>query len=159
MQADESLMGWLNDPFTAQKVDLGEFAGKTIRFRFRYAVGAENRVLSTALFGWHVDDITLTTANWATLSRPAAATAKLVNLTDGTHFFRVRTFYRTGFGTITPGPWSNSVSARVKGRLPVVRDTKSSPRLPATGVGTPAVAFVLLAGAAVTFGAWRRARV
>jgi hypothetical protein len=158
--AHDALLSYLADPMTLHKFDLSkDFAGKTVKLRFRYAAGPETKAASIALIGWHVDDISIKSAHWETLARSGLAKLHLTNLADGKHFFRVRSAYRTGFGVVVPGPWSEQVSASVKGKLPVVRGTKK-PRgaLPATGVGTPAMAFVLLGGAAVTLRAMRRAR-
>ena len=146
--AQESAPGFLQDPFESQKIDLGRFAGKPVRLRFRYTVGAENRARSTSIFGWHVDDIVVRTALWETVSKPRAALARVANLVDGKHFFRVRTAYRTGFGTITPGPWSKPASVTVKGKTAVEGSKDGRRTLPATGVGAPGIALILFLVAA-----------
>jgi bacillolysin len=157
LYATDAALEFLQAPFTKHTIDLAPFAGKTVRLRFRYVMGPSVPALSTPLFGWHVDDIAIRTIRWDTLARPTTAAARLANLADGTHQFRVRTAYRNGFGTLSPGPWSSAVTATVKGVKPVVLGGGVKPGvLPATGVGAPDAAFLFLAAAALILRMHRR---
>jgi hypothetical protein len=102
----------VNDPMAKRVVDLTPFAGKTIGIRFHFTVGAEDRSGSSPSFGWYVDDISISTADWQDVILTPQTSHLRSGLADGTYFYRVRTSYPFG-ASLEPGPWSNIINTDV----------------------------------------------
>ena len=99
------------EPLFQQEVDLTSYQGKTIRLRFRYFVGPDNKSGSTPL-GWYVDDILLINDNWADLLTTSNTSAVISGRPTGRYCYRVRSTYT--FGSVTArSPVSNVVSVDV----------------------------------------------
>lgn len=99
-----------SEPLFARSVNLANFGGKTIRLRFRYSLGPEDRPASVPL-GWYVDDISIVNDSWIDV---ASTTGTSLTQTKGagTYCYRVRTTYTLG-GQSVPGSFSNVVSVVV----------------------------------------------
>ncbi len=91
-------------------VSLADYGGKTIRLRFHYALGAEDRA-GSAPFGWYVDDIAIVNDNWVDVAA-TAGTSSVQQKSSGTYCYRVRTTFDLG-GQAAPGPFSNPVTVNV----------------------------------------------
>jgi len=98
------------EPLFQRSVNLANFGGKTIRLRFRYSLGAEDRAGSVPL-GWYVDNITIINDNWVDVAS-TTGTSLLQTKGNGTYCYRVRTTYTLGAETV-PSPFSNVVSVTV----------------------------------------------
>lgn len=108
------------EPLFAREVDLSSYRGKTIRLRFRYFVGADNRAGSSPL-GWYVDNIALINDNWSDVAITDGTSRVISGRPTGTYCYRVRSTYT--FGSVTAqSPVSNIVSINVApGVLPPAR--------------------------------------
>ncbi len=93
-----------------RSVNLANFGGKTVRLRFRYSLGAEDRAGSVPL-GWYVDNITIVNDNWVDVAS-TTGTSLLQKKGNGTYCYRVRTTYTLGAETAV-SPYSNIVSVTV----------------------------------------------
>jgi bacillolysin len=80
------------EPLFAREVDMSAYRGRTIRLRFRYQLGPENRAGSTP-FGWYIDNIALQNEHWQDLLSTSATTATINQKPPGTYCYRVRTTY------------------------------------------------------------------
>jgi hypothetical protein len=109
--APDALLAFNDESLTPQSVSLTGYKGKTIRLRFRFVAGAENRAGSTPM-GWYVDDIRIESANWYDLATTAGTTFTRNGATTGTYHYRVRTRFGAGAAGL-PSPWSNIVSTQV----------------------------------------------
>ena len=78
-----------------RRVDLGAFAGKTIRLRFVYALGASQYV-NVFRTGWYVDDIRVDTGTFTGIAVPTAKTYTVSERSGGTYAYRVRALYADG---------------------------------------------------------------
>jgi bacillolysin len=92
-----------------RSASLANFGGRTIRLRFRYSLGPDDRAGSTPL-GWYVDDISLVNDSWNDLTSTAAQSFLTTVTGGGTRCYRVRTTYTFG-ADLVPSPYSNVVSA------------------------------------------------
>jgi hypothetical protein len=98
----------------ARSVDLTPYAGRTVRLRFRLSLGPENRPYTTPMFGWYVDDVSVTTADWKTIATTPDTSVALSGRADGTYHYRVRSTYPFGSASTIPGPFSDAVRADVR---------------------------------------------
>jgi hypothetical protein len=143
---------------TEVTASLDQFAGKSVKVRFRYTTGPDNRASTTAN-GWHIDDVQVTGPSWTEIGRTAGTSFAISGRPGGSNTYRVGALYTDTM----LGPWSNETSTKVKaasgGGSPRVVGGKPKPdRLPATGVGVDPTGFALLMGAALTGWAARRRR-
>jgi M6 family metalloprotease-like protein len=91
-------------------VDLSEFAGKSIKVRFRMASDLYNE---GAPAGWWIDNIAITNSDWSDVVADTAATSHaLTDHANGSFCYRVRTRYPVGSETIASS-WSNVVDVTV----------------------------------------------
>ncbi len=102
----------------ARSVDLTIYSSKTIRLRFRFSLGAEDRAGSVP-FGWYVDDISMVNDNWTDVAT-TTGTSLLQSKGSGTYCYRVRTAYLVG-SELVSSPFSNIVNVTVvPGIVPAV---------------------------------------
>jgi Zn-dependent metalloprotease len=106
---DTGATAFATETLTPQSVNLSAYNGKTIRLRFRYALGVSNFFLYTQ-YGWHVDNITLNSNNWSNVTSTSGTSYKVSNASLGTRCYQVRTTYSVNNQAI-PSPFSNAVSA------------------------------------------------
>lgn len=109
--APDALVAFNDESLTPQSVSLTAYKGKTIRLRFRFVAGAENRAGSTPM-GWYVDDIRIESANWYDVGSVTATTFTRNGVTTGVYHYRVRTQFAAGPVGV-PSGWSNIVSTQV----------------------------------------------
>jgi immune inhibitor A len=109
--APDALLAFNNESLTPQSVSLTAYKGKSIRLRFRFVAGPENRAGSTPL-GWYVDDIRLESSNWYDVATTANTSYKRTGVTTGTYYYRVRTQFASGPAGV-PSGWSNVVTTQV----------------------------------------------
>jgi hypothetical protein len=135
-------VSFATEPLFSRSVSLSNFGGKTIRLRFHYSLGPEDRPASVP-FGWYVDDIAIMNDNWLDVTS-VAGTSLLLAEDSGTYCFRVRTTYLLNAQNV-PGPFSNAVTVTVapgiviaKGLLKITEIVKDS--------GVPRISFTTLAG-------------
>jgi hypothetical protein len=143
---------FLTEPLFARSVDLSKFIGKTIRLRFRFFAGPDDRAGTTPL-GWYVDDIKVYTESWKNIGTTTATSLTIPGRAkSGTYCYRVSTAYVL-HGERAVSGWSAPASVRVKGGVvkPVVKGERRTRtgHLPATGVEDAVMpGLVLLACAA-----------
>jgi immune inhibitor InhA-like protein len=102
--ADEASQAFATEPLSQHVIDLGSFAGQTIRLRFRFSAGPDNRAGSTP-FGWYLDDLRVDSQNWATLKAVSGTSTTIKAGVAGIKFYRVAAVYTKNF----IGPYSNIV--------------------------------------------------
>jgi Zn-dependent metalloprotease len=107
--APDAAPAFANEPLFQRSVSLANYGGKTIRLRFRYTVGPDDRAGSTPL-GWYVDAISIANDSWNDLTSTAGQSFLVNNTTGGTRCYRVRTSYTFG-SALVQSPFSNIVSA------------------------------------------------
>jgi immune inhibitor A len=154
---------WVTDAaapeLTEVTASLDNFAGKTVRLRFRYTTGADNRPSTTAN-GWYVDDIRVTGPNWVEIGRAAGTSFTVAGRPGGTNTYRVGALYTDTM----LGPWSNEATAKVKPASSVggTKTTSGKPapggQLPATGVGSSGLFGLIAIAASAVTAAWTRRR-
>lgn len=110
--APDAALAFESESMTMRNVSLAAYKGKTIRLRFSFIAGPDNRAGSTPL-GWYVDDIRIEAANWYDVATTAGTSLSRSGLTTGTYHYRVRTSYAGG-PVGTPSPWSNIVTTAVE---------------------------------------------
>ncbi|MFZ1218328.1 MAG: M4 family metallopeptidase, partial [Chthoniobacterales bacterium] len=98
------------EPLFARSVNLANYGGQTIRLRFHYSLGAENRPASTP-FGWYVDDIAIVNESWFDVTS-TSGTSFLEHQSSGSYCYRVRTTYNINGDTVL-GPFSNILNIQV----------------------------------------------
>lgn len=92
--------------FVGQRnLDLSQFAGNTIRLRFRLTSDLANDVV---VVGWYVDNILISSDNFTTLGDVPATqlTFPIANRPNATYLYRIAAIFNGLEGTIT-GPFSN----------------------------------------------------
>jgi hypothetical protein len=94
-----------SEPMFARSHSLEDYAGQSIKVRFRFQSGGEDRPASTP-FGWYLDDIAIVNDNWGDLLTTSDTTETLSGQLDGSRCYRVRTTYTIG-GTGYPTGFSN----------------------------------------------------
>jgi bacillolysin len=109
-EAGTAPASFASEPLFQRSVNLANYGGKTIRLRFRYSLGPDNRAASTPL-GWYVDDIAITNDSWFDAAS-IAGTSFTDHRTSGTYCYRVRTTY-TLAGEEVPSLYSNVVNVTV----------------------------------------------
>jgi hypothetical protein len=126
-EAGTGPVSFATEPLFQRSVNLANYGGQTIRLRFHYALGSENRPGSTP-FGWYVDDIAIVNDAWFDVSSTSATSVLVQNQTNGTRCYRVRTTYTIN-GETVPGPFSNVVTAITNpGRRPHTYPVQPRPR-------------------------------
>lgn len=99
--------GWIQ-----RTADLSSFAGGSALIRFRYA---SDLIFDIGLYeGWYVDDISISTADWATIAEPAGTSYTVSGRAAGTYSYRVAGLFDTPTVTRAQGRWSNTVAVVVK---------------------------------------------
>ena len=91
-EAGTGAVSFATEPLFRRSVNLANYGGQTIRLRFHYSLGAEDRPAS-APFGWYVDDIAIVNEFWLDVSS-TAGTSFLENKPNGSYCYKVRTTYR-----------------------------------------------------------------
>ncbi len=109
--APDAAIAFADEAMTAQSISLSAYKGKTIRLRFRFIVGPENKPGSTPM-GWYVDDIRVSSSNWYDLATTAATSYTRNGVSTGKYYYRVRTKFAAGPVGV-PSGWSNVVSTQV----------------------------------------------
>jgi bacillolysin len=107
--APDAVPAFANEPLFQRSVSLANYGGQTIRLRFRYTVGPDDRAGSTP-FGWYVDDIAIVSDSWNDLTSTANQSFLTTVTSGGTRCYRVRTSYTFG-SALVQSPFSNIVSA------------------------------------------------
>jgi hypothetical protein len=98
--------GWVR-----REVDLSAYAGRSVQVRFRYTT---DLVFDVGLYeGWYVDDIAISTSNWATIAEPAANAYTVTGKAPGTYYYRVAGLFDTPSVRRAQGPFSNVVGVIV----------------------------------------------
>jgi bacillolysin len=113
---DTGALAFAQESLTPQSVNLSAFNGKTIRLRFRYALGISNFYFFTQ-YGWYVDNISLTSDNWSNVTTVNGTSHTVSNVPVGTRCYQVRTNYSINGQTI-PSSFSNSVQAITSSTIP-----------------------------------------
>ena len=99
--------GWVK-----QDIDLAGFGSGPLYLRFRYV---SDTVFDAGLYeGWYVDDISVSTSDWATLADTWATTYSVTGQPAGTYYHRVAGLFDTPTIQRAEGPWSNVVTVTVK---------------------------------------------
>jgi M6 family metalloprotease-like protein len=121
--APDAAPAFANEPLFPQAVDLAAYEGKTIRFRFRYFVGPDDRAGSTPL-GWYIDNIAITNSDWTDLVT-TSGTSFVDHKPSGSYCYRVRTTFLVGGQTPLPSPFSNIVNVTVAPGIPRIVSRKT----------------------------------
>ena len=113
-----------SEPLFQRSVNLANFGGKTIRLRFRYSLGPDDRPASVPL-GWYVDDIEMVNEHWTDVAT-LAGTSITQSRGSGSYCYRVRTTFSLS-GQDVPSPFSNVINITVVPGIvipdPIVRIT------------------------------------
>ena len=88
-EAGTGPVSFATEPLFTRSVNLANYGGQTIRLRFHYSLGAENRPGSTP-FGWYVDDIAIVNEFWLDVTS-TSGTSFLEHKPNGSYCYRVRT--------------------------------------------------------------------
>jgi hypothetical protein len=110
--APDGAAAFATEPFFNRAVNLTSFAGQSIRLRFHYQMGAEDRAGSAPL-GWYLDDIAVNNDSWTNVATFAGTSYLASNVSNGTRCYRVRTTYNLA-GQAVAGPFSNLVAVNVQ---------------------------------------------
>jgi Zn-dependent metalloprotease len=110
--APDGAAAFATEPFFNRAVNLTSFAGQSIRLRFHYQMGAEDRAGSAPL-GWYLDDIAVNNDSWTNVATVAGTSYLASNVSNGTRCYRVRTTYNLA-GQAVAGPFSNLVAVNVQ---------------------------------------------
>lgn len=154
--APVALVAYASEPMTSQSVDLSKYAGKTVRLRFRYVLGPDDRPASVP-FGWYVDDVKIMTELWSTIAKVAGTSLAIPGRAQsGLYCYRVATSYRIN-GRLVQGDFSGPATVKVKGSKVAVKGERKT-RLPATGVPDGMLPAVTLLAAATAAGRIARKR-
>jgi bacillolysin len=94
-----------SEPMFARSHSLEDYVGKSIKVRFRFQSGGEDRPASTP-FGWYLDDIAIVNDNWGDLLTTPDTSETLEGQLDGDRCYRVRTSFDID-GTDYPSQFSN----------------------------------------------------
>lgn len=84
--------------FDNRVIDLAPFRGQKVLLRFRYVLGAADRIASQPV-GWFVDDIVLESRSWAPLETLTGTSMTVTGRPPGTYGYRVRALYEDGSAT------------------------------------------------------------
>ncbi len=123
--------------FELRKVDLSSLAGRKVRLRFVYALGAQQFV-NVVRAGWYVDDLTITTGTFTQIGETAAKTFTVPGRGAGTYAYRVRAKFADSVRTGASNVESVKVTKGAPGGgSPGGSDPSSGPG-PGPGGGTPA---------------------
>lgn len=119
---DTGANAFANEGMTPQALDLTVYSGKTIRLRFRYALGQSNFFLFIQ-YGWYIDDISIVNETWTDV-----ATTSGSSFTDhkpsGSYCYQVRTTYLLGTDHV-PSVFSNIVNVDVVPGIPRIVSRKT----------------------------------
>ncbi|MEJ7891483.1 MAG: M28 family peptidase [Solirubrobacteraceae bacterium] len=127
------------DDMELRRVDLSAFAGKQVKLRFVYALGAAQFV-NVFRTGWYVDDIRIDTGTFTTIAEPAAKTQAITGRAPGAYAYRVLAVYNDGVSTrasnvervnVAPGAATPTPSA-----TPTAAGTPTTGTGPGSGPGT-----------------------
>lgn len=128
-------------------VDLTPYAGQSLKVRFRFLAGPENRAGSSPM-GWYLDNIAITNEAWSDLVSLAGVSHTLTGQVDGSRCYRVRTTYTVN-GNPAPSRYSNIVTATVDGAVPPPPDVGGGVGDNRLGGSMPALTLLALALAAL----------
>ena len=78
--------------FELRAVDLGRFAGKTIRLRWVYQLG-QAQFVNVYRMGWYVDDISVLTGTFTPIGTTTAKTFEVFGKPNGKYAYRIRGVY------------------------------------------------------------------
>lgn len=111
--AEEAVPALASEPMTERVHSLAAYKGQSVKVRFRFQSGGEDRPAS-APFGWYVDDIAIINDNWAPVGSAVAAVSRtLVGQATGARCYRVRSTYMLG-GAPAASPYSNIVPVEIQ---------------------------------------------
>jgi len=103
------------EPMFERVHSLAAYAGQSLKVRFRFQSGGEDRPASTP-FGWYVDDIAIINDNWGDLLTTPGTSQTLSGQLDGSRCYRVSTTY-TIEGTAYDSGFSNIEAVTVEAGL------------------------------------------
>ena len=109
-QVNDGAVAFATEPLFRREVNLAGYSGQTIRLRFRYQTGPEDRPASVPL-GWYLDNIKVENDSWTDVVTTSSTSHVVTGATNGTRCYRVRTTY-TLSGQQVLGPFSNIVTAQ-----------------------------------------------
>ena len=107
---DPSNPSTLATGFENRSASLAAYSGRTIRVRFVYMLGAENRAASQPC-GWYVDDIRLQSGTFTEIGTTTAQSFEVLDRTPALYGYRVVGVYNDGIRTAP----SNVETVRVTG--------------------------------------------
>jgi Zn-dependent metalloprotease len=110
-QINDGALAFATEPLFKREVNLANYGGQTIRLRFRYQTGPEDRPASAPL-GWYLDDIKVENDSWIDVVTTNGTSHLVSGASNGTRCYRVRTTYTIG-SQLALSPFSNIVSATV----------------------------------------------
>lgn len=128
---DVGVNAFANESFTQKQLDLTIYSGKSIKLRFRYALG-ESDFIFFVQYGWYIDDISITSNNWVDIATTDQTSFTVSRRGNGTRCYRVRTTYTLGAQLIASA-YSNIIGATVIGDCGLVVLSPNSIFYPTTG--------------------------
>lgn len=84
--------------FELRTVDLGRFAGKTIRLRWRYLLG-DAQFVNVYRMGWYVDDIAIRSGTFDAIGETTADAFAVTGRPNGDYGYRVTAVYTDGLAS------------------------------------------------------------
>lgn len=103
--APDAATAFATETLFGRFINLASYGGQTIRLRFRFQAGPEDRP-GSAPMGWYLDNIAIDNDSWSDLVSTATTSHTVTGRPSGTRCYRVRTSYAG-----VAGPFSNEVSA------------------------------------------------
>ena len=95
---DPSSPDTLATGFEQRRTSLGAYSGRSVRVRFVYRLGAENRVTSQPC-GWYVDDVRLQSGSFTEIGSTTAQSFQVTGRPPGVYGYRVIGVYNNGIRT------------------------------------------------------------
>ena len=109
---DAGADAFASEGLTRKNIDMTVYSGKTLRLRFRYALGQSNFFVFFQ-YGWYVDNIAITNDSFTNVATTDGTSFTVLGRPNGSRCYRVRTTYNFD-GLLAASPYSNQVGANVE---------------------------------------------
>jgi Zn-dependent metalloprotease len=107
--APDAAVAFATEALFNHAVNLASYGGQSIRLRFRFQAGPEDRP-GSAPMGWYLDNIAINNDSWNDLASTSGTSYLVTGRPSGTRCYRVRTTYTIGAEPVA-SPFSNEVEA------------------------------------------------
>jgi hypothetical protein len=107
--AADGATAYATETLFSHDISLAPYGGQTIRVRFRFQAGPDDRAGSAPL-GWYLDNIAISNDSWNDIANVSTNSYTVTARPSGTRCYRVRSTYTLGTQQV-PSPYSNQVNA------------------------------------------------